>query len=40
VEEGLEYVATWNSAQLMSDDLSAALNAAMLGRKAPVFAKL
>ncbi|KAH7570544.1 hypothetical protein JRO89_XS05G0130100 [Xanthoceras sorbifolium] len=39
VEQGLDYVATWNSAMLISDDLTEAVSAQMQKRKA-VFAKL
>lgn len=39
VEQGLDYVATWNSAMLLSDDLTEAISAHMQKRK-PVFAKL
>ncbi|CAB4294654.1 unnamed protein product [Prunus armeniaca] len=39
VEQGLDYVATWNSAMLLSDDLSEAVSAYAQKRK-PVFAKL
>ncbi|XP_061991606.1 delta(3,5)-Delta(2,4)-dienoyl-CoA isomerase, peroxisomal [Rosa rugosa] len=39
VEQGLDYVATWNSAMLLSDDLTEAVSAHMQKRK-PVFAKL
>ncbi|XP_021816395.1 delta(3,5)-Delta(2,4)-dienoyl-CoA isomerase, peroxisomal isoform X1 [Prunus avium] len=39
VEQGLDYVATWNSAMLLSDDLSEAVSAQAQKRK-PVFAKL
>ncbi|CAN6472267.1 unnamed protein product [Victoria cruziana] len=39
VEQGLEYVATWNSAMLPSDDLREAIEAYVHKRK-PVFAKL
>ncbi|XP_050371886.1 delta(3,5)-Delta(2,4)-dienoyl-CoA isomerase, peroxisomal [Argentina anserina] len=39
VEQGLDYVATWNSAMLISDDLSEAVSAHRQKRK-PVFAKL
>ena len=41
VTDGLDYVATWNSAQLPSKDLEAVF--ASLGsqqKKAPVYAKL
>lgn len=39
VEQGLDYVATWNSAMLLSDDLTEAISAHTQKRK-PVFAKL
>lgn len=39
VEQGLDYVATWNSAMLLSDDLSEAVSAYAQKRK-PIFAKL
>ncbi|KAK9108553.1 hypothetical protein Syun_024564 [Stephania yunnanensis] len=39
VEQGLDYVATWNSAMLPSDDLKEAVSAHVQKRK-PVFAKL
>ncbi|XP_077229034.1 delta(3,5),delta(2,4)-dienoyl-CoA isomerase 1 [Tasmannia lanceolata] len=39
VDQGLDYVATWNSAMLLSDDLQEAVSAQMQKRK-PVFAKL
>lgn len=39
VEQGLDYVATWNSAMLLSDDLTEAISAYTQKRK-PVFAKL
>ncbi|XP_010481879.1 PREDICTED: delta(3,5)-Delta(2,4)-dienoyl-CoA isomerase, peroxisomal [Camelina sativa] len=39
VEQGLDYVATWNSAMLISDDLNEAVSAQMKKRK-PRFAKL
>ncbi|CAN1137212.1 Delta(3,5)-Delta(2,4)-dienoyl-CoA isomerase, peroxisomal [Linum perenne] len=39
VDQGLDYVATWNSAMLMSDDLMEAVSAQIQKRK-PVFAKL
>ncbi|CAN0929183.1 Delta(3,5)-Delta(2,4)-dienoyl-CoA isomerase, peroxisomal [Linum grandiflorum] len=39
VDQGLDYVATWNSAMLMSDDLTEAVSAQMKKRK-PVFSKL
>ncbi|KAM0984449.1 hypothetical protein EV1_011940 [Malus domestica] len=39
VEQGLDYVATWNSAMLLSDDLTEAISAFAQKRK-PVFAKL
>lgn len=39
VEQGLDYVATWNSAMLISDDLNEAVSAQMMKRK-PRFAKL
>ncbi|TXG55991.1 hypothetical protein EZV62_017304 [Acer yangbiense] len=39
VEQGLDYVATWNSAMLISDDLTEAVSAQIQKRKA-VFAKL
>ncbi|KAF8018381.1 hypothetical protein BT93_H3308 [Corymbia citriodora subsp. variegata] len=39
VDQGLDYVATWNSAMLLSDDLTEAISAFAQKRK-PVFAKL
>ncbi|XWS68784.1 hypothetical protein CRYUN_Cryun04dG0122000 [Craigia yunnanensis] len=39
LEQGLEYVATWNSSMLLSDDLTEAISAQNQKRK-PVFAKL
>ncbi|XP_058103044.1 delta(3,5)-Delta(2,4)-dienoyl-CoA isomerase, peroxisomal-like [Magnolia sinica] len=39
VDQGLDYVATWNSAMLISDDLGEAISAYTQKRK-PVFAKL
>lgn len=39
VEQGLDYVATWNAAMLISDDLEEAVKAAIQKRK-PAFAKL
>ncbi|XP_041014317.1 delta(3,5)-Delta(2,4)-dienoyl-CoA isomerase, peroxisomal-like [Juglans microcarpa x Juglans regia] len=39
LEQGLDYVATWNSAMLVSDDLTEAVSAHTQKRK-PVFAKL
>ncbi|KAI6692232.1 hypothetical protein NL676_019942 [Syzygium grande] len=39
VDQGLDYVATWNSAMLLSNDLAEAVSAHMQKRK-PVFAKL
>lgn len=39
VEQGLDYVATWNAAMLISDDLGEAISAHTQKRKA-VFAKL
>lgn len=39
LEQGLDYVATWNSAMLLSDDLKEATSAYFQKRK-PVFAKL
>ena len=36
VADGLEYVATWNSAFLASDDLGEAM-AAFAGKRAPVY---
>ncbi|PIA50971.1 hypothetical protein AQUCO_01100054v1 [Aquilegia coerulea] len=38
-EQGLDYVATWNSSMLLSDDLMEAVSAQLQKRK-PVFAKL
>ncbi|PON51880.1 Crotonase superfamily [Parasponia andersonii] len=39
LEQGLDYVATWNSSMLLSDDLTEAVSAQIQKRK-PVFAKL
>lgn len=39
LDQGLDYVATWNSAMLLSDDLKEAISAHTQKRK-PVFAKL
>ncbi|CAA7041608.1 unnamed protein product [Microthlaspi erraticum] len=39
VEQGLDYVATWNSAMLISDDLNEAVSAQIMKRR-PRFAKL
>ncbi|MQM07711.1 hypothetical protein Taro_040553 [Colocasia esculenta] len=39
VEQGLDYVATWNAGMLISDDLKEAVSAQMQKRK-PTFAKL
>ncbi|XP_068666965.1 delta(3,5)-Delta(2,4)-dienoyl-CoA isomerase, peroxisomal [Aristolochia californica] len=39
VERGLDYVATWNSGMLLSDDLQEAVKAVIQKRK-PIFAKL
>lgn len=39
VDQGLDYVATWNSGMLLSDDLAEAVSAQIQKRK-PVFAKL
>lgn len=39
VEQGLDYVATWNSGMLLSDDLKEAMSSNIQKRK-PVFAKL
>lgn len=39
VRDGLDYVATWNSAMLMSSDLKEAMQA-QLERRKPVFSKL
>ncbi|OWM76242.1 delta(3,5)-Delta(2,4)-dienoyl-CoA isomerase, peroxisomal [Punica granatum] len=39
LEQGLDYVATWNSSMLISDDLAEAVTAFKMKRK-PVFAKL
>ncbi|XP_019052670.1 PREDICTED: delta(3,5)-Delta(2,4)-dienoyl-CoA isomerase, peroxisomal [Nelumbo nucifera] len=39
VDQGLDYVATWNSAMLLSDDLPEAVSAHIQKRK-PIFAKL
>ena len=42
VRDGLEYVATWNSAQLVSQDISAILGAMKdgKGKALPTFSKL
>lgn len=37
--QGLDYVATWNSAMLISDDLKEAI-AAHIQKRKPLFAKL
>ncbi|KAH9328786.1 hypothetical protein KI387_000894, partial [Taxus chinensis] len=39
VEQGLDYVATWNAAMLLSNDLKEALTA-QLEKRIPIFAKL
>lgn len=39
LRQGLDYVATWNSAVLLSDDLKEAVSAHLQKRK-PLFAKL
>ncbi|KAK6281854.1 hypothetical protein POUND7_015679 [Theobroma cacao] len=39
LEQGLDYVATWNSSMLLSDDLTQAISA-QIHKKKPVFAKL
>lgn len=39
VDQGLDYVATWNSAMLLSEDLTEAV-AAQIRKRKPVFAKL
>lgn len=39
LEQGLDYVATWNSAMLVGDDLTEAVSAHTQKRE-PVFAKL
>ncbi|KAK8520017.1 hypothetical protein V6N13_031511 [Hibiscus sabdariffa] len=39
VEQGLDYVATWNSSMLLSDDLTQAISAQIHKRK-PTYAKL
>ncbi|KAK0574646.1 hypothetical protein LWI29_026651 [Acer saccharum] len=39
IEQGLDYIATWNSAMLISNDLTEAVSAQIQKRKA-VFAKL
>uniref|UniRef100_A0A6N2M898 Enoyl-CoA hydratase n=2 Tax=Salix TaxID=40685 RepID=A0A6N2M898_SALVM len=39
VEQGLDYVATWNSSMLVSDDLMEAVSAHLQKRK-PTFSKL
>lgn len=39
LEQGLDYVATWNSSVLLSDDLNEAISAQIQKRK-PIFAKL
>ncbi|KAF9622363.1 hypothetical protein IFM89_031166 [Coptis chinensis] len=38
-DQGLDYIATWNSAMLLSDDLNEAISAHVQKRK-PFFAKL
>lgn len=38
-EQGLDYIATWNSSMLLSDDLTESVSAQVQKRK-PVFAKL
>ena len=41
VRDGLDYVATWNSAQLVSEDISAVLEAIKgKGKGTPTFSKL
>ncbi|KAF5741193.1 delta(3 5)-Delta(2 4)-dienoyl-CoA isomerase mitochondrial [Tripterygium wilfordii] len=39
LDQGLDYVATWNSAMLLSEDLTESV-AAQLGKRKPVFSKL
>ncbi|XP_021283927.1 delta(3,5)-Delta(2,4)-dienoyl-CoA isomerase, peroxisomal [Herrania umbratica] len=39
LEQGLDYVATWNSSMLLSDDMTQAISA-QIQKKKPVFAKL
>lgn len=39
VEQGLDYVATWNSGMLISNDLNEAVSAQMMKRQ-PRFSKL
>jgi hypothetical protein len=39
VGEGLEYVATWNSAQLLSEDLHEAF-AALMAKRKPTYSKM
>lgn len=39
VEQGLDYVATWNAGMLISDDLKEAVSAQIQKRK-PTFSKL
>lgn len=40
VEDGLEYVATWNGAALQSEDLARAMGAKLKGGAPPTFSKL
>lgn len=39
LEQGLDYVATWNAGMLISDDLKEAV-AAQIQKRKPTFAKL